>query len=895
MPAAPVEGNATSWATAVSQDGRYVVFESSASNLVPGDTNGATDIFRYDRVSQSTIRVSVADNESQAIVGTQPSISADGNRIAFASSDPNLVGGDTNGVQDVFVRNVSSQTTTRVSVDPSGGQATVFSEQGSISPNGRYVSFDTAAPLAGAADGNGVKDVYLRDLNTNGTTLASCSGSCAKAGNGPSSGSDVADTGAVAFQSSASNFPGAGNGTQVYTRASGSLTLNSTGATAPDGRSFSARISADGTRVAFASDATNIVGGDTNGATDVFTAPASAGGKPPDRVSLTSAGAQVTRGSRAPDISGDGRHVGFESDAPDLVAGDDNAVTDAFVRDRTTGATARASISGGSAQGNGRSSGASISKDGLTVGFQSMATNLVGGDTNEATDAFAHDGDSGGTDRVSRTAGGSEATGFSSTPSVSADGRYVAFSSLASNLAGDDANSAQDVFLRDNQAGTTALASRTSAGIPGNGSSTNPAVSADGRYVAFASQATNLVSGDTNGVYDVFVYDRQTGAVERVDIPTAGGQATGGHSLHPRMSADGRYVVYDSTATNLVSGDTNGASDVFLRDRDFGSTVRMSPSDQGQPSYQADVSDDGRFVVFASWASDLVTGDTNNAMDIFVRDRRLAGATTRASVATGGAQANDSSASPRITGSGSKVVFESNASNLVGGDGNSVQDVFVRDPGAGTTSRASVATGGGEGNNDSTFGTISDSGRFVVFRSVASNLAGGDANGVGDVFLRDLQQGRTNRISTDALGTPANGDSYHPDISADGNFAAFAAEATNLDVRRPDTNGVADVYLRFTTEPAPTSVAPNAAARGTAVGVTIHGQGFRTGDQVAVADGGVTVTNVVVVDDTTITATFTVAPAAATGTRRVGVSRIPGGWYPGLAAAGSCNGCFTIG
>lgn len=895
VPPAPVEGSGSSYYAAVSQDGRYVAFESDAPNLVPGDTNARTDVFRYDRVKQAIIRVSVADDGSPATDGTLPSISADGNRVAFASSDPSLVSGDANGAQDVFVRDVSAKTTRLASVDAGGGQATEFSTDPSISPNGRYVSFETAALLAGVADGNGTYDVYVRDLDAAGSILASCSGSCAKAGSGPSRDSDVADTGAVAFESSAANFPGAGNGLQVYTRASGSLVLNSTGATAPDSASFDGRISADGTRVAFASNATNIVGADTNAATDVFTAPA-AGGKP-DRVSVKGAGTPVSGPSGAPDISGDGRYVSFHSDAADLVTGDGNAATDAFVRDRTAATTVRASVSSESAQGNAWSRGTSISKDGMTVAFQSAATNLVGGDGNNHADVFARDTDTSRTDRVSKTAGGSEASDASSSPSASADGRYVAFASNALNLAGGDTNEAMDVFLRDNQTGTTTLVSRTAAGIPGNRGSTHPAVSGDGRYVAFGSAAGDLMLGDTNNLPDVFVYNCQTGAMERVNIPAGGGQATGGGSGNPQISADGRYVVYESSATNLVAGDTNGSSDVFIRDRTAGTTARVSLTSGGLQatgsSSTADVSDNGRYVVFHSTAANLVAGDTNGTTDVFIRDRTAA-TTTRASVSTGGTQANGLSGSPRITGDGSRVVFVSDASNLVSSDTNGKRDVFVRLPGSPTTIRASIATGAGEADNSSIAATISDNARFVAFDSAASNLASGDDNGAMDVFLRDLQLGRTTRISTDALGTPGNLASDSADISADGNFAAFRSYATNLDLRKADTNGFADVYLRFTTEPAPTSVAPAGAARGAAVGVTIHGQGFRPGDQVAVADGGVTVTNLVVVDDSTITATFTISPTATTGARRVGVSRNPGGWYTGLAAAGSCNGCFTI-
>jgi hypothetical protein len=216
---------------------------------------------------------------------------------------------------------------------------------------------------------------------------------------------------------------------------------------------------------------------------------------------------------------------------------------------------------------------------------------------------------------------GVEGNDESYTPSISADGRYVAFHSDASNLVSGDTNNYEDVFVHDRQTGETTRVSVDSTGVQGNYGGEYPSISADGRYVVFRSYATNLVPGDTNGRCDIFDHDRQTGQTTRVSVDSAGVQGNYG-SYYSSISADGRYVAFISDASNLVPGDTNDWSDVFVHDRQTGETTRVSVSSAGVEGnydcYSPSISADGRFVAFITSASNLVPGDTSGSQDVFV-------------------------------------------------------------------------------------------------------------------------------------------------------------------------------------------------------------------------------------------------------------------------------------
>lgn len=321
--------------------------------------------------------------------------------------------------------------------------------------------------------------------------------------------------------------------------------------------------------------------------------------------------------------------------------------------------TRRLSLGTGGRQGLGDALQAAVSSNGRYVAFTSDAANLVGGDTNGVSDIFVRDRLTGATTRVSRGPGGVQANGASSSPAIADDGRYVAFASEASNLVVGDTNEASDIFVYDRVTTvTTRMSVATGApGAQGNGASVQPSISQDGRYVAFASEATTLVAGDTNGVYDVFVRDRVANTTRRVSVNTAGVQAVGGDSLQPFIADNGLFVAFISAATNLVASDTNGKFDVFVRSLAASTTVRASVSSAGAQangdSWQPSLNNTGTFIVFASDATNLVTGDSNGVTDIFLR---TGATTTRESLSTTRHQSDSPSYQPVVSNDGRYVV-----------------------------------------------------------------------------------------------------------------------------------------------------------------------------------------------------------------------------------------------
>ncbi|MEW6743266.1 MAG: calcium-binding protein [Planctomycetota bacterium] len=383
-----------------------------------------------------------------------------------------------------------------------------------------------------------------------------------------------------------------------------------------------------------------------------------------------------------------------------------------------------------------------ISGDGRFVVFRSYATNLVAGDTNRMPDAFLRDRLTGETTRVSVSSDGRQPNGRSGDPCVSLDGRYVAFDSYATNLVSDDRNGACDVFVHDRLTGETTRVSVDSWGGEGNYLSGRPSISGDGRYVAFKSLATNLVRDDMNGWTDVFVHDRVTGETTRVSVSSDGteGDRESGHPFAPWISADGRYVAFPSDATNLVACDRNGYTDVFVHDRHAKETTRVSVSSSGAEANQASwypaLSSDGRYVAFLSGASNLVPGDANDLLDVFAHDRAT-GETTRVSVSSTGAEGDFDSRDPAISGDGRYVAFTSAANNLAPG-ARKGSDIFVHDRATRKTTCTSPNFAGIRGFNyvDCVYPSISADGRYVAFTALGTGLVPGDTNESYDVFVR---------------------------------------------------------------------------------------------------------------------------------------------------------------
>ena len=379
---------------------------------------------------------------------------------------------------------------------------------------------------------------------------------------------------------------------------------------------------------------------------------------------------------------------------------------------------------------------ASISGDGRFVAFESDATNLVPGDTNGATDVFVRDNGTGTTTRVTVDSTGAQANRGSNYSALSSDGRFVAFVSDATNLVTGDTNNVIDVFVRDRQLGVTIRASVSSSGEQANDNSDSwLSISGDGRFITFSSDATNLVAGDTNGMPGIFVHDNQTGATERISIASDGSQANAG-AFFPSISANGLFVVYVSNATNLVPSDTNDRRDVFVRDRSAGITIRASINSSGVEAnlggFDASISGDGRYVSFSSASSNLITEDTSGFELLYVHDRQT-GATTLASFYSDGYLMTGSTGQSDISANGRFVTFQFDER----GDGLAYNNIYVHDLLTGGT--VSVTRGGTSEEDSSFLPVVSDDGRFVAYSSLARNLTGNDTNGAMDVFRAEAQ------------------------------------------------------------------------------------------------------------------------------------------------------------
>jgi Tol biopolymer transport system component len=701
------------------------------------------------RTLMATDVLSVAAFPSSTAGGSsyQPSLSGDGRYLVFESAAANLVPGDVNANPDIFLKDMQTGALTLVSADSNGVQGNSYSVAPSLSRDGRYVAFSSGASNLISGDTNDREDVFVKDLQT------------------------------------------------------GAIRRVSTGSSESQSRQggFEPAISADGRYVAFTSFDGALAPGDTNSTWDIFVKDLQTGTV--TRVSTDSSGGQGDSYSSRPSISSDGRFVAFHSYATNFVAGDDNGTYDVFVKDLQTGTLTLASATNGGGLANGYSQFPSLSSDGRYVTFESNATNLAAGATDTRADVYVKDLQTGTITLVSAAASGTPGAGNSQRAKISADGRYVAFESYADNLVPGDYNLSQDVFVKDLQTGAVTRLMDNNVTAPRNSNSYQPSISADGRVVAFTSFQPNLVVGDSNGASDIFVTDTQSVALQLITpaLPDSGVMTANHRSEQPSASADGRYVVFKSEASNLIVGDTNGVSDIFLKDTLTGAFSRQSTSSTGAQanglSDDPSINASGRYIVFASAATNLVTGDTNRQADVFIKDT-VSGAITRVSTDGNGVQANGPSSQPTVSGDGRYVAFRSLASNLVAGDTNNTWDIFVKDMLTGTTVRINLDSAGLEANGSAELPKISTDGRFLTFASDASNLVAGDSNGAADIFLKDLTTGAISRVSTDSGGAQANAVSQQPAISADGRYVAFASSATNL--AAGDTNGAMDVFVKDT-------------------------------------------------------------------------------------------------
>ena len=529
---------------------------------------------------QLITRISTAANGEQANKGSyNAQVSADGHYVVFRSYAANLAAGAVNGNGDIFRKNLLTGAIELISVGLGGAAANDYSSEAAISADGRYVAFTSRASNLVTGDSqNGYRDIFVKDLGApDGALMCISTGLNGVAGNGASSNAH--------------------------------LGVNA------QGRRF----------VVFESTAPNLAVG--NGAySDIFMKYLDAPNDAPILLTTGLLGLGADRGSYNPQISADGQYVVFESLASNLVGDDGNGITDIFRRNLETGAIQRVSTSSTGAGADQDCYNAQVSANGRYVVFESAATNLIGDDTQNSTDVFYKDMDTGAIVRVATGGSG----GYVQSARISADGRYVTFQSDADDLVAGDHNNSYDIFRKDMLTGAIERLSTTTVAAQGkvqaNGSSIKPQVSADGRYVTFASDADNLVAGDGNHSRDIFRHDLATGETIRVSLGINGEAESG--SSNAQVSADGRFVTFESSATNLLGDDTNpNHRDVFLRDLQLNTLVRVSATPTGTianaDSQNSRMTEDGKGVLFDTAASNLVTNDVTGYIKFSIGISRL--------------------------------------------------------------------------------------------------------------------------------------------------------------------------------------------------------------------------------------------------------------------------------
>lgn len=733
----------------------------------------------------------VAAIDSNGDSSAPRSASFDGRYALFSSRASNLVADDTNGRADLFLHDAQTHTLERVSVGNDGAQANGdVGSVGSVSDDGRYVVFDSKATNLVPGATSGVRQIYLRDRSDGTTTLLSRVGLVPapfESANPRLSG----DGRYVVFDSRATFVAADDNDLRdIYRldRSTGSFELISVSA---DGRrgngdSLEPQISADGSAVLFYTWANNLVAGDTNNLRDLLLRKPAAGTMQRVTVNSTGAGIDDMAWAAFQALSGDGRYVLFNAYLPG-VPDDTNNANDGYRYDSADGSVGRVTLGPGGAQLSAYSSALAISRDGQMLLMHTSDGSLPGASVYGAGRHYRRSLSTGEATVVPFRAGGLRPLDETEEGFFSGNGSVVYASSATDRLLDDDHNGLRDVLRMD--IGTTsgqrlsrpyagsaaAVANGNSGGWPGGFD-----VSADGRYVVFGSDADNLVVGDFNGVSDVFLRDRLLGQTQRISR-RPGGVSTSCSSRSPRISRDGRYVVFGSCDA-LTSSTAGGTYEVFRYDRTTSQMDMVSQTPQGTPGGASgtnfSISDDGRYVAFSSSSPLLTTGDNNGFVDSFVRDMD-SGATVLASRATDPAGGNWDSWVRQLSGDGRYLLFSSLAGNLVAGDGNGATDGFVFDRLWQTVERVTLGNAGLEPDGDSYPSDLSRDGRYVAFTSVALNLTGATPLSYSRAFVRDRQSGTTEQINRRSDGQLLNGGSTIPKLSDDGNRVAFYSFASN--------------------------------------------------------------------------------------------------------------------
>lgn len=802
-------GNGDSLPSGISTNGRYALIESSASDLIPNDTNNAPDVFVRDLAAGTTVLVSIGTNGDVGNGGSRSAVmTPDGHYVAFVSAANNLVPDDTNGIADVYLRDLQVGTTTLISVGAK--TANRSSESPTITPDGRYVAFYSSATglLPGTTN---YGDIYVRDVVAGTTIWASSYARTAlqlfqNKANAVCFGHAVSDDGQfVAYEvgQTTNTFSGIVLRYNLGSGATGVVHTNAARPATTAEDAINPVMTPDGRFIAFVANVG--VGVVTNTTIQVWDASTGTN-------VLVSAGLDGMAPSNSicdwPAITPDGRFVAFMSSATNLVTNTLSGEYHLFLRDLQTAVT---SLQDADTNGVGLEAGAitipRLSDDGRFIAFAAPDGSRLAGDINRNSDVFVRDAMLEVTELVSAR----QATLPFVTPngpsvlsalSVSGDGRYIAFASDADNLVANDTNGFRDVFVRDLVIETNILVSADSNGIAtANGWSFEPSISANGRYVAFTSSANNLAPGDTNNAQDVFVRDLLNGTTILASVNTNGFSANRASSS-PALSDDGHAVLFHSLASDLALGSFGTTSDnVFWRDLVGNINYPVSTNSSGLTTLAAAMTPDGHYVAlraptgnsFYVWDSQLhariytntlpttvtnltISPDGNRIAcllanwQLYVVDRA---AGTNLQLATG------ASLSPKFSADGRHLVYQTVSANAPS-DTNALADIYLYDFQSSSNYLVSHAVSG-PGNGASDSPDISPDGRFVAYRSAATNLVPNDVNGFPDIFVWDQTAGATLLLSASrSTNAPANNRSLTPVFSSDGQTIAFASAASDL-------------------------------------------------------------------------------------------------------------------
>jgi Tol biopolymer transport system component len=739
----------TSSGRSLSADGRFVVFSSLASNLVEGDSNGVEDVFVRDQLSGAVRRVSVAADGTEGNSASQlPAISANGRYVAFTSQASTLMPGD--GGRHVYVKDLYSGAVTRATALADGSlppqaESNFTTLLSGLSADGRYVVFPSSRSLA-AGDNNVHIDVYVKDMQTGALDLIS---------------SDSAGL----VGDAASHFPA---------------------------------ISADGRHVAFISTAGNLVPNFVANplGNKIFIKDRQT--RSTRLVSATSAGVAANGAcGDAPALSADGRYVAFRCSSPNLPANGPWTGERIFVKDMQSGALELISHPSYS-----NALVPAISADGRYVVFQQ-------GRPGVGTGVYVRDRQTQTLVNQHVTLAGADAGGEAVSweprmwPAISADGRFVSFQSVNAQLVAPDLNAAADVFVRDRVVSSTQRASAAWSGVRQTGDSGAAAISRDGETVVFASHSRVLVADDSNGRSDVFLRRRADGALQRVSV-AADGSAGNGDSFAPAHAEDSGEVFFLSAASNLIGNDSNGKVDVFAKRLVDGTVERVSNTFGLQSPVDAlgqiAVSRDGRQVVITSADGSQYlgsSGDSNGFLDVVLLNRGVGGSSPLLVSRGPSGIGNGDSVQGSISDDGLRIAFASDATNFGLDGGSAVRDVFVftfRPGQAGLQFLASSDASGTPGNGHSEQPSISPDGRYVAFVSDASNLVPGDSNGARDVFLKDLQTGTIERLNTSSSGAEGSGGGCSaPALGAGARYVSFVCQQSGLVAQ---SSPFAQLYLK---------------------------------------------------------------------------------------------------